>query len=185
MMNHKMTRMLLVSALSVLLAACSDPPVDEGANKPVVLDGTGGINGLETNGGLKGIDLNTLGAMAALEDDKNYAVGGVQPTIYFGYDSFDLDAKGQAVVSHYARYLSTKPMLMASLEGHCDDRGSSEYNMALGERRAKAVREALIVSGIPSSRIRVISFGEEKPDAEGRDESSWAKNRRVELKFPQ
>ena len=71
------------------------------------------------------------------------------------------------------------------LEGHCDERGSSEYNMALGERRAKAVRDALTVAGIPSSRIRVVSFGEEKPAAEGHDEASWALNRRVEMKFPQ
>jgi peptidoglycan-associated lipoprotein len=184
-MNNTLSRIALVSTLSILLAACSDPPVDDSlnGNKATIVDGMGanGLNG----GGLKGIDLNTLGAMAALEDEKNYAVGGVQPTIYFNLDQFSLDSKGQAIVSHYARFLATKPMLNAVLEGHCDERGSSEYNMALGERRAKAVRDALIVSGLPASRIRVVSFGEEKPAAEGHDESSWALNRRVELKFPQ
>ncbi|MBD3766716.1 MAG: peptidoglycan-associated lipoprotein Pal [Gammaproteobacteria bacterium] len=134
---------------------------------------------------LKGIDLNTLGAMAAMEDEKNYAVGDVQPTIYFGFDQYSIDGKGQAVINHYVRYLQSKPTLNIVLEGHCDERGSSEYNMALGERRAKAVRDALTVAGIPSSRIRVVSFGEEKPAAEGHDEASWALNRRVEMKFPQ
>jgi peptidoglycan-associated lipoprotein len=123
--------------------------------------------------------------MAAMEDDKNYAVGGVQPTVYFGLDQYSIDGKGQAVVNHYVRFLQSKPTLNIVLEGHCDERGSSEYNMALGERRAKAVRDALTVAGIPSSRIRVVSFGEEKPAAEGHDEASWALNRRVEMKFPQ
>jgi len=184
-MNNQLARILLVSAVSVLLAACSDPPADDSlnGNKATVIDGMGG-NGMG-GGGLKGIDLNTLGAMAALEDDKNYAVGGVQPTIYFGYDSFGLDDKGQAVASHYARFLASKPTVQAVLEGHCDERGSSEYNMALGERRAKAVRDALIVSGVSASRIKVVSFGEEKPAAEGQNETAWAQNRRVELKFPQ
>lgn len=182
---NKLSRIALLSALSILLAACSDPPADDSlnGNKATVVDGMG-ANGLGS-GGLKGIDLNTLGAMAAMEDDKNYAVGGVQPTVYFGYDSFGLDDKGQSVASHYARYLLSKPMVNAVLEGHCDERGSSEYNMALGERRAKAVRDALVVSGVPTSRIRVVSFGEEKPAAEGHDEASWALNRRVEFKFPQ
>ncbi len=184
-MNNQLARMLLVSAVSVLLAACSDPPADDSlnGNKATIVDGMG-ANGMGS-GGLKGIDLNTLGAMAALEDEKNYAVGGVQPTIYFGYDSFGLDEKGQAVASHYARFLASKPTVQAVLEGHCDERGSSEYNMALGERRAKAVRDALIVSGVAASRIKVVSFGEEKPAAEGLNESAWSQNRRVELKFPQ
>lgn len=184
-MNNQLSRIALVSSLSILLAACSDPPVDDSlTNKaPVVVDGSG-VNGM-SNGGLKGIDLNALGAMAALEDEKNYAVGGVQPTIYFGLDGFSLDEKGQAVASHYARFLLTKPSISAVLEGHCDERGSSEYNMALGERRAKSVRDALIVAGVPSSRIKTVSFGEEKPASEGHDESSWSLNRRVEFKFPQ
>lgn len=177
-------RIALASSLSVLLVACSDPPVDDtDVNKPAVVEGNAG-NGM-SSGSLQGMDLNTLGAMAAMEDDKNYAVGGVQPTIYFAFDQYNVDAKGQATVNHYARYLSSKPALTAVLEGHCDERGSSEYNMALGERRANAVRDALVVAGIPAQRIRVVSFGEEKPAAEGHDETSWALNRRVELKFPQ
>ncbi|MCH9742540.1 MAG: peptidoglycan-associated lipoprotein Pal [Proteobacteria bacterium] len=179
-----LSRIALLSAVSILLAACSDPPVDDSAaNKATVVDGAMG-NGMSSNG-LKGMDLNALGAMSALEDDKNYAVGGVQPTIYFGLDQFSLDDKAQAVVSHYVRYLSTKPSLPVVLEGNCDERGSSEYNMALGERRAKAVRDALVVSGIATSRIKVVSFGEEKPASEGHDETAWALNRRVDMKFPQ
>lgn len=181
---HYFARVALISSFSILLAACSDPPVDDsGANKAAVVDGAGG-NGLN-GGSLKGMDLNALGAMSALEDEKNYAVGGVQPTIYFGLDQFSLDDKAQSVVSHYARFLSSKTNVMAVVEGNCDERGSSEYNMALGERRAKAVRDALMAAGVPMSRIKVISFGEEKPAVEGHDESAWALNRRVDMKFPQ
>lgn len=183
-MNAVVSKIALVSALSVLLAACTDAPIDDSANggKAAVVDGS--ANGLSSEG-LKGIDLNALGAMAAMEDDKNYAVGGVQPVIYFGLDSFELDAQAQSIVTHYAKYLKSKPSVMAVLEGNTDERGSNEYNMALGERRAKAVRDAFVFAGVPSTRLKVVSFGEEKPAMDGHDESAWAKNRRVDMKFPQ
>jgi peptidoglycan-associated lipoprotein len=178
----------VVSLMSLTLAACSDPPIDETA-KPTIIDGSGGVGGLGAGGGMNSsalgaMDLNSLGALAALEDDKNYAVGGVEPVVYFGFDSYSMDAQGSSVVAHYARHINSNPHVIASLEGHCDERGTGEYNMALGERRAKAVKEALIMAGVQASRIRVVSFGEEKPALEGHDEFSWSKNRRVEFKFP-
>jgi peptidoglycan-associated lipoprotein len=80
--------------------------------------------------------------------------------------------------------MNANPQLNVVIEGHCDERGTGEYNMALGERRAKAVRDALVMAGVQASRIRSVSFGEEKPAQEGHDENSWAMNRRAELKFP-
>ena len=175
---NKYVKLGLMSALSLT--------VDDSA-KSTVIDGNGangyGANGMNSSS-LGAMDLNSLGALAALEDDKNYAVGGVEPTVYFGLDSFGVDAQGSTVVAHYARYINSNPRLMVSLEGHCDERGSSDYNMALGERRAKAVKDALVVAGVQASRIKTVSFGEEKPAMEGHDEVSWAKNRRVEFKFP-
>lgn len=179
---NTLIRLSLLSAATLMLAACSDPPKDDMAGKPAVVDGMNGMG--VAGGGLQGIDLNTLGAMAALEDDKNYAVGGVQPVVFFGFDRFDIDDKGQATVSHYARYINGNPQINVVIEGHCDERGTGEYNMALGERRAKAVRDALVVQGVPASRIKTVSFGEEKPAAEGHDESAWSLNRRAEFRFP-
>jgi peptidoglycan-associated lipoprotein len=186
---NKYVKLGLLSVLSISLAACTDAPVDDAA-KSTVIDGNGGgmggygANGSMNSGSLGAMDLNSLGALAALEDDKNYAVGGVEPTVYFGLDSFGVDAQGSNIVAHYARYMNSNPRLMVSLEGHCDERGSSDYNMALGERRSKAVRDALVMAGVQASRVKVVSFGEEKPAMEGHDEMAWAKNRRVELKFP-
>jgi peptidoglycan-associated lipoprotein len=174
-------RLGLISVASLTLAACTDPPVDDAnAKQATVVDGANGLG----NGNLRGVDLNALGAMAALEDDKNYAVGGVQPTIYFGFDRYDVDQQGSGTVAHYARHMNANPQLNVVIEGHCDERGTGEYNMALGERRAKAVRDALVMAGVQASRIRSVSFGEEKPAQEGHDENSWAMNRRAELKFP-
>ena len=181
---NKYIRVTAVSIASLMLAACTDPPVDDAANKAAIIDGANGGYGNGSKGSLQGIDLNTLGAMAAMEDEKNYAVGGVQPTIYFGLDRFDVDEKGSPVVAHYARYINANPQVNVVIEGHCDERGTGDYNMALGERRSKAVRDALVLSGVPSSRIRTVSFGEEKPAMEGHDESAWSMNRRAELKFP-
>jgi peptidoglycan-associated lipoprotein len=192
MKMNKYVKLGLLSVLSLSLVACSDPPVDDSA-KSTVIDGNAGMgggmggygtNGSMSSGSLGAMDLNSLGALAALEDEKNYAVGGVEPTIYFGLDSFGVEGQGNSVVTHYAKYLNTNPKLIVSLEGHCDERGSSDYNMALGERRSKAVKDALVMAGVQASRIRTVSFGEEKPAAEGHDEVSWSKNRRVELKFP-
>ena len=88
----------------------------------------------------------------------------------------------QALRGH-AKYLVANPSANVVLEGHADERGTREYNMALGERRAKAIARVLTVNGVSSSQIELVSFGEEKPAVMGHNESSWAQNRRVELKY--
>lgn len=180
-MNY-ILRIALASSLSVLLVACSDPPLDSDAT-PVVVDG--GMNNAIDDGRLQGYDLTTLGALSALEDETDYSVGGVKPIIYFGYNQYQVDSQGQAIINHYAKYfLSTSKHTNLVVEGHTDERGSHEYNMALGERRAKAVRDAFVIAGVPSNRVRVVSFGEEKPAVDGSSEHAWSMNRRVDLKFP-
>jgi peptidoglycan-associated lipoprotein len=99
--------------------------------------------------------------------------------VFFPLDAFDLDADGRAVVSANADILKQYPTWMVTIEGHCDERGTAEYNLALGERRAVAVRTYLVSLGIPADRIRTVSYGKEFPFDPGHDEAAWAKNRRA------
>ena len=108
--------------------------------------------------------------------DKLAAVGN---TVYFGYDSAALDGNSQATLFRQAAFLKGNPSLTVTIEGHCDERGTREYNLALGERRAAAARDYLLAQGIDPARIRVISYGKERPVAAGSSETSWSKNRRA------
>ena len=101
--------------------------------------------------------------------------------IYFNFDSADLSADSRAALSKNAELLAKQPSVSIRIEGNCDERGSDEYNLALGERRAKAARDYLVNLGVQPARLSVISYGEEKPADPGHDEAAWAKNRRDEF----
>ncbi|NVJ66750.1 MAG: peptidoglycan-associated lipoprotein Pal [Gammaproteobacteria bacterium] len=103
-------------------------------------------------------------------------------TVYFGYDQDVLDAEYTEMLRLHAERMVAQNRSV-TLEGHADERGTPEYNLALGERRAKAVAQMLRTYGVADSQIEVVSFGEESPAVMGHDESSWAKNRRVELNY--
>ncbi len=100
-------------------------------------------------------------------------------TVYFGTDEVALDDQSKATLAAQARWMLANPSVRASIEGHADERGTREYNMALGERRANSARDFLLSQGVPSSRLLVTSWGKERPVATGSDESSWAQNRRA------
>ena len=101
--------------------------------------------------------------------------------IYFDYDSSVIKPEFQAVVDGHARLLRADKSRRVALEGHTDERGGREYNLALGQKRAEAVRSAMSLLGVPDSQVEAVSFGMEKPAAQGSDEASFAKNRRVEI----
>jgi len=105
----------------------------------------------------------------------------VNENIHFAFDSAVLSDQAQRILTDKAEYLRTNPGLMVSVEGHCDERGTDAYNMALGDRRAKSARDFLVNMGVDAQRLSTISFGEERPVAQGRDELSWAKNRRAQF----
>ena len=107
------------------------------------------------------------------------ALAKIGNTVYFGYDSSALSDDAQATLSRQAGFLKGNPALTVTIEGHCDERGTREYNLALGERRAAATRDYLLAQGINPARIRVISYGKERPVASGSNETSWSKNRRA------
>jgi len=104
-------------------------------------------------------------------------------TLYFDFDSAQVRSEDIPVIQAHAQYLLNHPQARVTLEGHTDERGSREYNVALGEERAKAVAKLLEVNGVSQRQIQVISYGEEKPVALGHDEAAWQQNRRVEIVY--
>ena len=99
-------------------------------------------------------------------------------TVLFGYDSSQLSADAMATLDAQAALLNAKPSFRVKIEGHADERGTREYNLALGERRASAARDYLVAKGVDGSRIRIVSYGKERPAVVGSNEDAWAKNRR-------
>ena len=107
----------------------------------------------------------------------------INADIFFEFDSSTLSAEAESILRAKAEWMRRNPSLTIVIEGHCDNRGTTEYNLALGERRAESVKRFLIDLGITAIRIRTISFGEERPLARGDNEEAWAKNRRAHFEF--
>jgi peptidoglycan-associated lipoprotein len=99
--------------------------------------------------------------------------------IFFDTDRYNVDGEDQATLRSQAAWLAKYPNTRVTIEGHCDERGTRDYNIALGERRANSTKNALAALGVSASRISTISYGKERPDAQGSDEQSWAQNRRA------
>jgi len=155
-----LTRAFLSSLLVTFLAVgCASKKPNNGQ------DGEG-------NGSNKGVTLELNG-----DSDSNTA-GGLT-TVYFAYDSAALEGSTKSAVEANADFLKTNSSVDIQIEGHCDERGGRQYNLALGEKRANAVKEYLVALGVESKRISTISYGNERPAAEGHDESAWSKNRRA------
>lgn len=111
------------------------------------------------------------------------AVEAPEHVVHFAFDSSSLDDESRRIIEANAAYLSANPQARVTLEGHTDERGTREYNLALGERRAQSVERALRAGGIASNRISTVSFGEEKPVTPGQGEDAWSQNRRVEFVY--
>jgi peptidoglycan-associated lipoprotein len=107
--------------------------------------------------------------------------GNVSKVVFFDYDSYSVKPEFQSTIAAHAQFLKANPKAKVSLEGHTDERGGREYNLALGQKRADAVRQALSLLGVADSQVESVSFGKEKPAAQGADESAFAKNRRAEF----
>lgn len=159
--------------LGTLLSACGGDKTtkpDGGANGGVGQTQGTDSQGVDIGGGVDGTQLNgQQGDMLA------------QRVIYFEFDSSLIREEFVAVLSEHATFLSNNPQVKVILEGHTDKRGSREYNIALGERRAQAVEKLLLLQGVSAAQIQIISFGEERPVAMGDDEASYGQNRRVEI----
>lgn len=140
--------------------------------------------------GAAGAGAGTNGAYGA-GAGKGFAAGSLddpssplsQRKIYFGLDRYDVSDEYRSLVEAHAGYLRSNPSAAVTLEGHTDERGSREYNIALGERRSNAVRDLLVALGAAATQITTVSYGEEKPVADCHDESCWSQNRRVEIVY--
>jgi peptidoglycan-associated lipoprotein len=131
---------------------------------------------------------NAAGAAAAANGTGEGVAGpaGAQlqhRTIYFDFDSSEIKAEFADTISAHAHYLASNASIRVRLEGNTDERGSREYNIGLGERRAQAVRRALMLQGVTEAQITTVSYGEERPAVTGHTEEAWARNRRVELVY--
>ena len=169
----------------VLLAVVLAASLAVGGCKPKVKpDANAGANTNQTSGaGASGAGANTSEEGA----DAPGPLEGMlaKRTIYFDFDSSEIKGEGTDIVAAHAKYLSKNGPMKIRLEGHTDERGSREYNIGLGERRAQAVRRALLLQGAAEGQISTVSYGEERPAAAGSDEAAWAKNRRVEIVYLQ
>lgn len=166
-------RFLLMIGVVFTLSACSstsDGSGDVGAQVTNGADSEAGpLYGTETGDG------STMGATPGSQAD---LVANVGDRIFFGFDRYDLTTEARNTLDLQADWLAKYSSVRVTIEGHCDERGTREYNLALGERRAASVRSYLIARGVDPSRISTISYGKERPAVPGSDEASWAQNRR-------
>jgi peptidoglycan-associated lipoprotein len=168
-----------------LLLACSLLAACAGASKSTTEPGAGDAAGSAGGAASTGVADGSLGAGSAMGASP---LGGPQAAaenriIYFDFDRFDVKPEYQAVLKAHGQYLSANPGAKVRLEGHTDERGSREYNIGLGERRAQAARQVLLLQGATVDQLTTVSYGEERPAVIGSDEEAWALNRRVEIVY--
>jgi peptidoglycan-associated lipoprotein len=144
-------------------------PEDQEAMDAVVGGEPGGVG----EGGLGGSSLSRAKQGLGPEED------GILKDVHFGYDSYDVESDSMPALEYNVGWLRENPRAKVELEGHCDDRGTIEYNLALGAKRARSVKESLIAQGVAGDRISTISYGKELPLCQEQSESCWARNRRV------
>ena len=174
-----MKKLATYLAMAVLAAACASneakkPPVSDRSTSPPSASSTQ-QGSTATPAQASSVEGNPL-------TDPNNILS--KRSVYFDFDSNVVKDEYRGLIQAHARYLVEHPQTHVRIEGNTDERGSREYNLALGQRRAEAVKKVMTVLGVPDSRIETVSFGEEKPVALGHDEDSWAKNRRADIKYP-
>ena len=176
-----MKRILSIALLlagAALIAGCAKKPTTH--EPPVAgtqVPGSGSAGGASTSTSPLGAGADTSGAGTVASG----ALGN--RIIYFDFDKSEIKPEYNDLITAHARNLTGHPNLRIKLEGNTDERGTREYNIGLGERRAQAVRRALMLQGVAENQITTVSYGAERPAAEGDDESAWAQNRRVEMVY--
>lgn len=173
----------IISAAALILAACSTketppaettPPVDE-----TVTESSSGRPDQPTTPQLSAEELDAQQWGGSSQDGLTSFAGD---RVFFAYDSAEISDEARGTLAKQAEWLMHYPRVRISIEGHCDERGTREYNLALGERRSNAVKNYLIALGVPASRMSTISYGKERPAVVGNGESTWSQNRRGVLR---
>jgi peptidoglycan-associated lipoprotein len=176
-MNKTITQLVAIAAALSLTAGCAHRRATDIPPGPV---GTAGENDAATSGDQAG----TAGApLPGSRADFLQSVPADR--IFFALDSYSVDDAGRRTLDAQAEWLTRNPNVRVTIEGHADERGTREYNLALGDRRANAARDYLQSRGIAATRMQTISWGKERPSAEGHDESAWAQNRRAVTVVPE
>jgi peptidoglycan-associated lipoprotein len=183
MMATRIWKPLLIASLLLPLAACqtvgtqddSGVAVEDRASTSGLDDASARARGL---GGLSAASANWRGKSI---DDPSSPLS--KRVVYFDFDSDEVRDEYRSILEAHAAYLAEKRTVVGTLEGNTDERGSREYNLGLGERRAQAVKRVMSAYGAGGNQLRTVSFGEEKPAADGSDESAWSLNRRVEIVY--
>lgn len=172
-------RTLMIALLAFSVTACSNTE-DTASTDPSLMGGSsvsqGPLDGTEVYDG------NQMGANgvagAGMPGSQEDLAANVGDRVFFGYDRYDLAPEAQATLDHQAQWLAQYPSVNVTIEGHSDERGTREYNLALGERRANSVKSYLISRGVAPNRLNTISYGKERPAVVGDNPGSWAQNRR-------
>lgn len=175
----KKTWVVAVSlVLAFGLAGCPKKPTTKPSTDTAatVSGGSATTSGAATDAGATARPLPGVALGGSAAD-----AGTTLATVYFAFDSAEVAAEYNAAIGSAAKRLGQNAALRLRLEGNTDERGSPEYNIALGERRAQAVKRALTLAGAPDSQLLTVSYGAERPAVEGHDEAAWAKNRRVDV----
>ena len=171
-MKNTISVTLLVASLALFAAGCKTKPTDAPAQGPATTS-TSDTSGLDTSA-VSSDDTAIQGPSGELLS---------QRIVFFDFDRADIRADSQSIVTAHAAFLAKSPNVKVRLEGHADERGSREYNIGLGERRAQAVRRALLLQGVAEAQLNTVSYGEERPASAGSDEQAYAQNRRVEIVY--
>ncbi len=180
-------RMFLAIGLAAALAGCSsgvklnDVPVEDRSGTRVVPGattggGTGGQTGPATQSRVEPV-------VAGPNANSIAGPTGVGRIVYFDYDSYVIKPEFQSLIESHARFLKANNARKVNIEGHTDERGGREYNLALGQKRSEAVRRALGLLGVGDAQVEAVSFGKEKPVSGGSDEQAWSQNRRAEIAY--
>ena len=171
-----MKKLLIPALLSALLAACSTTPLPEDGGAPVESRSGSGAGVAPVMAG----GLDASGLPRELTDPKSKLS---QRSVYFDLDSYEVKGEYKDLVAAHAKYLVANKGFKVLLQGNTDERGSREYNLSLGQKRADAVKRSLTLLGVQEGQIESVSLGEEKPKDAGHDESAWAQNRRADILY--
>ena len=178
---------IVISPILLILAACSKPIVSSGPSGSSAYESDAqrqaGEGGEGTAGSISEESLGSTGSSYSTTLSPSEAAAARKAfeneDIFFGYDSALLTPQAQEILRKKAQYMKDNKDFLIIIEGHCDERGTSEYNLALGEQRARTTQEYLVALGISAARITTVSYGEERPIEPGSTEEAWAKNRRA------
>jgi len=183
---NKLQRLLIAASCALALAGCgSTVKLDD--DKPAPIEDRAGAAAQGAGGAsASGADSRQVAPVTAGEDKdplSDPASPLAKRSIYFDFDSYTIRNEFRPTIEAHARYLQANKGRRVVLQGNTDERGSREYNLALGQKRSEAVRKALVAYGVADGQAEAVSFGEEKPRATGTDEASWAENRRVDIVY--